>query len=352
MIILVLSFYLLFALVAVVTYRKVFSTFIISTKKYDVIFLFFCFSLFLLAAFRQENSDKDYGSYLNMYNLLIEGKYFIIEPTFYIIVIIIKYIFNDPIFLFIIYAMLGVALKCKAIKILSEYCFLSLLVYLSYFFILHEMTQIRIGVSAGLMLLAIKPIYERDIKRFLCYALFSILFHYSAVLILFLWFMPKHSVNRWFYALLIPIVYLLYLVNITFTSLLRFIPIEIIQRKISIYIELTKDREMTINVFNVIQLFHCGLAYLFLWKLPLLKQRNHYIPILLQCYVWSIAILVIFSDLPVFAYRISEFLGCVEIILIPCILYIFKSKKIAVVFIEVKCLGFLFINIFYNKLVL
>jgi len=347
MIILVLF---LFIAVSMVSYHKMFLTFKIGRKQHEGIFLLFCFFLFLLAALRSENGDRDYASYLNAYNIISNGNIVNIEPTFYIIVNIVKYIFSNSLFLFIIYAMLGITLKCTAIKQLSEFWLLSLLVYISHTYLLYEMTQIRVGVAAGLMLLAIKPMYERDIKRFLCYALFAFLFHYSAILILLLWFIPTHSVNRWFYTLLIPVAYLLYFCNVSFLSLVKLIPIEILQKKISMYIELTKTEKTHENIFNVMQLVRCGLAFLFLWKLPLLKQCNKYIPILLQCYIWSIVVLVIFQDLPVFAFRISDLLGCVEIVLVPCVFYIFKSKSVAVTFVEVMSLGILLVNIFKIKL--
>lgn len=341
-----------FVAISAVSYRKMSLIIMIGRKKHEYIYFLYFFILFLLAALRPENSDNDYLSYLNAYNIISDGNIVNIEPTFYVIVNIVKYIFNNSLFLFIIYAMLGVTLKCIAIKQLSEFWLLSLLIYISHIYLLHEITQIRVGVATGLILLAIKPMYERDIKRFLCYALFAFLFHYSAILVLLLWFIPTHSVNRWFYVLLIPVVYLLYFCNVSFLSLVKLIPIGILQKKISMYIALTKMGEThnTHNIFNVMQLMRCGLAFLFLWKLPLLKQSNRYIPILLQCYIWSIVILVIFQDLPVFAFRISDLLGCVEIILVPCVLYIFKSKPLAMIFVQVMSLGIFLVNVFKVKL--
>jgi hypothetical protein len=349
MIILVFFLFFLTAIFAF-SYNKISLKSITKNKKNNLMFLLFCFLLFLLAALRPENIDNDYANYLNIYNKINQGIIVPIEPSFYLIVNIVNYVFNNSIFLFIIYALLGITLIYIAIKQLSNFLFLSLLVYISHFFLLHEMTQIRISVASGFMLLAIRPIYERNIKQFLCYVLFAFFFHYSAILLLILWFIPTRNVNRWFYTFLIPAAYLLYFYNISFLSLLTLIPFEILQKRINLYIKLYKIDEIHTNIFNFIQLVHCSLAFFFLWKLPLLKQYNRYIPILLQCYIWSIVTLVIFQDLPVFAFRVSELLGCVEIILIPCFLYIFLSKPIAVIFVEVICLVIFSIDIFYNKL--
>ena len=94
-----------------------------------------------------------------------------------------------PIYLFLLFAILGVSFKLIAIKQLTELWFLSLILYLSNFFILHEMTQIRAGVASAFLLLCVKPIYDRDLKRFLLFAVLGFLFHYSAIVILPLWFL-------------------------------------------------------------------------------------------------------------------------------------------------------------------
>lgn len=324
----------------------------IKRKKHSGTFLLLCFFLFFIAAFRNGDTVKDYTNYINMYNIIDQLNFFNVEPTFIFITKIVKLLFNQPLFLFIIYALLGVALKCKAIKDLSDFRFLSLLIYISNFFLLQEMTQIRVGVAAGFMLMAIKPVFERDLKQFFCYALLAFLFHYSAILVFGFWFLPIHNINRRFYALLIPVAYLLYCCNISLTSLVELIPIPVLQNKIHVYKILMKQENLPINVFNVLQLMRCGLAFIFLWKLPLLTQCNRYVPILLQCYVWAIVFLVIFSDLPVFAFRISEIIGCVEIILVPCIYYIFKQKQVAVATISALGFGVLLLNLFYNKLII
>jgi len=321
-------------------------------KQNDIKLLFFLIVtlLFLLDAFRPKQFDRDYLTYLNMYDDINNIAFYKVELSFALIAKTVKTIFNQPLFLFIIYAFLGVTLKCIAIKQLSNFLLLSLLIYISNFYLLHELTQIRAGVATGFMLIAIKPMFERNLKLFLLYALLAFLFHYSAILIFFLWFLPIRNINYWIYALLIPVAYILYFCNISFTALSELIPFEVMQNKIYHYKIFTEKNNLQINVFNVQHLSRCCLSFLFLWMFPLLKYCNKYVPILLQLYIWGTAAFIFFSDLPVFAFRISELLLCVEIILVPCIYYIIKQKQIAVIIICGLGLGVFLINIFHTKL--
>jgi len=339
MIVLLIALYLLIAVVGFVR------------KKHSGLFLLFGIFLFLIAVFGAKHS-VDYENYLNMFNIIDQMTVSSIEPSFIFITKLVRFLFDNVLFLFVVYALLGVYLKCKAIKNLSELWFLSLLIYLSNFFLLQEMVQIRVGVACGFMLLAIKPLFERDLKRFLCYALLAFLFHYSAILVFALWFLPTRSINRQFYALLIPAVYLLYGFGISFSLLAELVPIETLRDRIRWYKIYTEQENLSINAFNVMQLVRCGLAFLFLWKISLLKQHNKYIPILVQCYILSIVALVIFADLPVLAFRVSELIGVVEVILVPCIYYLLKQKQFATAAVSALGLGILLVNLFHAKLII
>jgi len=341
MIVLLIALYLLIAIVG------------FARKKHNGLFLLFGIFLFLIAVFGSRHS-VDYENYLKMFNIIDELTIHSIEPSFIFITNLIKFLFDNALFLFVVYALLGVFLTCKAIKNLSEFWFLSLLIYLSHFFLLQEMTQIRVGVACGFMLLAIKPVYERDFKRFLCYTLLAVLFHYSAILFFFLWFLPVHNISRKFYALLIPAAYLLYSFGISFVSLAELVssPIPILKDRILSYRIYMEQENLPINVFNVVQLIRCAFVFLLLWKYPLLKQHNKYVPILLQLYVLSVVALVVFADLPIFAFRISELIGVVEIILIPCVYYLLRPKQVAVALISLLGFGTLLLNLFHNKLII
>ena len=108
--------------------------------------------LFVLAGFRKGSQFPDYSSYLILYEDIKSGDV-IVELSFLYIAKLVHFIFNNVLFLFLIYALIGVSLKLKSIRQLTDLWLLSLVVYASNFFILHEMIQIRVGVYAGFLLL-------------------------------------------------------------------------------------------------------------------------------------------------------------------------------------------------------
>ncbi|WP_256742632.1 EpsG family protein, partial [Cronobacter sakazakii] len=52
----------------------------------------------------------------------------------------------------------SIGIKLHAIKKISSSPILSLIIYIAFYYILHDMTQIRAGVAAGLFLLAIREL--------------------------------------------------------------------------------------------------------------------------------------------------------------------------------------------------
>ena len=123
-------------------------------------------TLTLLAAFRPEGADHDYTEYVSHFNNY--DQIALLEPTFKAIAWFSHtFLGSNYIFLFAVYAVLGVTLKFIAIRELSNFALLSVAIYISQFFILHEMTQIRAGVASSLLLLSIKPLFERNGRRFL-----------------------------------------------------------------------------------------------------------------------------------------------------------------------------------------
>ncbi len=299
-----------------------------------------------VAGFRTENSDKDYGEYVNMYKYINENVDILTEFTF----VWIAKLSQSTTILFIIYAILGVSLKFIAIKQLTKLWFLSVMIYCSYFFLLHDFTQIRVAVSSGLLLLCIKPIYHRDWKRFLIYSTIAISFHYSAIIILPLWILgskPRRSIL----ALSVPFGYLIYFSGI---DLIASIPIPYVQEKLAIYQkmqELGDDAWSSINVFNLVFLVKIVLFYLFILKYELIALQNKYFPILIKIQAISIMSFTIFAQMPILGFRINELFGIVEIITLPFLYYLFSPRFFSKLIVCAMGFILIIISIFNMKLV-
>ncbi|MFW6272457.1 MAG: EpsG family protein [bacterium] len=311
------------------------------------------FFLILFAGLRPEGSTKDYLNYISGYNSVETFNLTRLEPTFFLIATTTKKCCDNPKLLFLIYATLGVTFKLIAIRNISKLLILSTLIYISYYYLLHEMTQIRVGVASAILLLSIKPIYERNLKKFLILLLIAISFHYTAIIMFLLWFLKPKSLNHRLFLLLIPISYLLVIFNFSLTSLIEFIPIKPIQVLYKMHkFEMEHGIGEYINIFNVIQLLRCMLCLMFIHFHKLLEKHNKFSILLIKIYTLSLVSFVIFSDFPVISFRISELLGIVEIILIPFLIYIFKPRQLSTLFPVSLASVFLFLSLFYIELIL
>lgn len=320
-----------------------------NSKYKSIVFFFIGIFLTIYVAFRDGKSVHDYGTYVVMFN----NPNIILEPSFILIVFLIKkFLYGNVIFLFIIYAILGVTIKLKAIIQLTPLLFFSLLVYLCNFFILHEMTQIRAGVASGILLLCIRPIYEKKLGSFLILATIAVLFHYSALIIFPLWFINANNPKKALLLLAVPLGYFCYLFHI---NLILTIPIPYIQTKIAVYQEIQalklNDSEK-INVFNSLFLLRCLIYYLLLFKYKLLINSNKYSVILIKIYGLSLFAFSAFAVMPVVSFRLNELLGIVEVILLPMIFYLFTPKIYAKALLFFVSLAILLLNIYYNKYIL
>lgn len=283
--------------------------------------------LFLLSALRLEEQSPDYIVYLGMYE---SYETVIVEPTFSVLSWFVKSVFDNSLFLFVIYAALGVFIKLKAIKELSPLWILGILTYMSTIYIIQEHAQMRAGVATAFFMLCIKPLYERNGRRFLFYALCATLFHFSALIIFPLWFIAKLQKNRLLLWVLIPLGYLIYLLGINVIS--TALPFEYIQSKLTLYQALQeagRDGFDQINVFGLGILMKCFFYYILLFFADTIRPNNRYVDLLLILYAVGIFFIPAFATMPVISYRLSAILVSVEILLFPMFYYIFTPKIVS-----------------------
>lgn len=309
-------------------------------------FLFYvCALLFILFAGFKEDS-LDYEVYIDLFRTY---KYTTVEPAFKLISYLVQtYTDGDIRYMVIAFAALGVSLKFRSILILGTSLFASVCIYLSNFYLLHEMTQIRAGVASALFLLSIKPLYDRNLKKFLLLALLAFTFHYSALIIFPLWFL-KSKINK---KLLFSSVFIGYALYFLGVDLIAVIPIPGVQDKIQIYLKLEELEDTKINVFNYVYLCRILILYVFLFNFEKLSKYSKYLPLLLNIYSLSLFSYTIFAAVPAFASRVSEFLGVVEIILFPMLAYLFRPLILGRAMIVVLALAFLLLNLYYVELIL
>ena len=321
-----------------------------SEKRKKSILIFVWLILVVIVTFRPSEMP-DYGNYLSIFK---SGKHYRGEIGFVKIIQVIRIFTKDPLFLFGIFASVSIAIKLWAISKMSHFVWLSLSIYISNILILHDMIQIRCAVASGLLLVAIKYVYERNLLKFVLVSGIALLFHNSAIIIFPLWFLNIKRPQKRVFILLIPVAYLLAISGQLFGNYAQYLQIESFQRLWYMYqrrMEFGVGNE--INIFNYLHIARCLICMFLIYKIEMLSIYNRMTIILVKVYTISLTAFVLLSDIPVMAFRVSELYQVVEILLIPMLVYTYKGHyTFARVIPMIIGLAFLLINTFYLRLLL
>ena len=318
------------------------------TIKTNVFFLFFGITLVLIAGFRNGDKMPDYLTYVGLYHQIISGNFtYFIEFTYIYLSIFSNFVVKEePIFLFLIYAIIGVTLKLYSIRKLTELWFFSLVIYICNYFILHEMIQIRAGVASGFILLSILPLKERKFKFFLLLITLATLFHYSSIFFLLLWFLTSKPYKLSYYFLFIVVAFIIHFARIDPISLMmNFIPEEYFSVKIG-YIDKDRANDLAINVFGIFAITRILIFFYFLFYEKTIKKHNHYFTIILKYYFLGVFSYISLAYYPEIAVRIAYTLMSSEIIIIPALVYTIKSKFTSSFLIVIYAFLAFFFNVF------
>ncbi len=164
-------------------------------------------ALILTTGLREVGSTPDTEAYEDMYT----GRYSeileaVTEPSFTLISSLLNSFSLDVTALFLTYALIAVPLHLTVLRKLStEFAFTILAIYISYYFMMHEMVQIRCGVASGFFLWAIYFYTEKRKLLALVCVILGTFFHYSAIagLVIFLF---RESIPRWQKIVLLAII--------------------------------------------------------------------------------------------------------------------------------------------------
>ena len=344
-------FFIFFLIIAVLFVAR-------TEERYSKLFFIFLAIIFILiAGLKTVGVDMDSTTYVGMFSVFgspfnyfkdYENNSFL-EPGYYLIPSFITYTLSlKVLWVFLVFAVVGVSLKLLAITKLTDFTFLSALIYYSHYFILHEMTQIRAGIAAGILLLCIVQIQKKYFPKFLLLLIAGIFFHYSIVIFLPFYFLNSKQLNKVGYLALLIVPYVFVILNINILTVLQTFRLGVFSEKIEMYNNLTNSGILdTIKIYSVVFLAQLVLCAAFILKSDLLVKQNKYALLIIKINAVGLASLVFFSVIPVIAIRISELLRVVEIILIPFILYLIKPKYVGLLVVVGYALFMISINLLY-----
>jgi hypothetical protein len=172
------------------------------TDKNKYLYLGLLVGLIIVATIISSGYSRDSLSYIGTFNYFGRsgwdglGNDIFYRELFYLIVSKSLYQFGlSAFYLFLIYAILSLTVKFHLINQHSKDKWLSLAFYVSYFFILHDSTQIRFGLAIAFVYLALHFLADNRKFLFLVIVLFSaIMFHIiSLVFVVMLLFTSSKS---------------------------------------------------------------------------------------------------------------------------------------------------------------
>jgi len=317
-------------------------------KYRSIIFSILVVFLIFITGFRDGNIVRDYGTYKGIYE---HGNNYL-EPSFLIFRYIFKYILNLKIeWLMLFYALLAISIKVIAIKELTRYWYLSLMVFVCDLLLLHEFTQIRVAVAVSFLLLSIKYIYSREKMKFALCCIFAIFFHISALIIVPLWFFNTKKINLKLCFFIIFLGYIIAIIKFNPLKLLYYIPVPYIKNRVYYYLTQI-DNKITTNIFSLFFIMKIFLFSILLLKHKIIIQYNKYSYIFLKIQLFSIISLLIFSQNIAASSRISDLYSGVEILLFPLLPVVIKEKETARMILFFICVLIICIRIFKQNLII
>lgn len=279
----------------------------VSQKRFATILQIIIAVLLICICVWRPEDLSDYAMYQRMYEMGGGEKVNRdLEPSFALVV---KF---SPTFLVLlaIYATISVSSHIIAIFKNSPNIWLSFFLYLTFYFILHDMVQIRAAVAIGFLLVAVRFIVERKIwYYYLCVGL-ATYFHFSAAVFLFLYFVPFKRLNSWVWSSILIISLLLGVMNMQFGYVARFIPVGFIQSYIESYLGSKDFTVAAIGPARIIKILSC-VAMLICQK-DIKREYPFAIPVLFF-YIVSQLCYCLLGDIPVLQGRMGELFGSFEV---------------------------------------
>lgn len=299
------------------------------------------FVLIVVAGFRLVGTDADYFNYLGFLNTQNSLELMTKEFGFRLLIVFNSLVFNSNVTsFFLLFACLGITIKVWAFTKNSPIPVLSFIIYLLSYFLLHDYTQIRAGVASAIFFSALPDLSKGDKKAFFLKVIFACMFHWTALILVPLYFFVRRF-SFGFFALLPFLGILLYLPKINFEkyliSALESYP------ALALYYAAHSGHGSEINIFNVINLAFLGLFIAIYFMILYMEEEFSTLEIdLFKIFSTSIFLFYFFAifNRPVLAFRIFEFLNISLLLLIPYLVVKFKQWYLA-------SIGFLLFFFFY-----
>ena len=253
------------------------------------------------------------------------------EPTFLWLSRLVLALGGGLIWMFLIYALIAIPPKLKALYGMTPYIFTALIIYIPIYYELHDLIQIRAAAACAFLLLALNPLSNKRYWTATLLMIIAILFHYSSVVFIPFLFIGNRQLgynSRLVVACVIPVCFVIYLMG---KDLFSLIPSSILGGKLDYYQKTSEkgEWEMALLYKNVYFMLKVAMMYLCLYFYNHIVENNRLAPLLLNLFLASILSPMLFSTIPVIASRVSDMYGIIDCIVFTFALYLFSPRYLA-----------------------
>ena len=306
----------------------------ISDRDKKILYILLGIAMILIAGLREVGSTPDSIDYERMFygksDKILEAA---TEPSFAMISSFLNSLSLGVNSLFITYALISISIHLSAFWKLSKMPLLMLTVYISYYYMMHDMVQIRCSVASALFLLAIYFYVEEKKMYALACILTGIFFHYSATVGLLL-FIARNKIPDWqkyLLYLIVPVGLVAYFTNVDISYP---VPDEFGGAKLETYRRL-KDKGMEESMAgihfegNPLIWLNIILYYASIFYKDYLTKYCKYVPIAIKIQAFAFCCLFFIKGFSmVVGNRLNDYFSVASIILWTASVYAFYPRII------------------------
>lgn len=211
----------------------------------------------------------------------------------------------------ILFAFAFVSLLIKLVLIPTYYIEKPIILIVTYtftYYILLELTQSRVAIASGIIILGYHFLISKRIILFVAAVILASLFHYTAIIAITALLFRKES-NSYFIKEHLQIFLIIFLISILFKTTYIFSLIEMVDAKKASYLS-TVDEDLGTGYLRVVQVLLYQLLILFVCR-PVIKISNdrsiyRFQMLLFNLYATSISLYIILHSFGVVAVRLAE----------------------------------------------